>query len=143
MLTVSACFILQKSNRIGIMAEAVKSYILNYLRDGTAVGIVSFNAGSQLLANMTDITSTTVRDELASKVPTTTALKTAIADGLQTCQQVSKHFSFFVYEMFCNGFETKAWFTECRLHTSNFNLSLRLLSGATLHSKRNFSIAYI
>ena len=116
MLTVSACFILQKSNRIGIMAEAVKSYILNYLRDGTAVGIVSFNAGSQLLANMTDITSTAVRDELASKVPTTTALKTAIADGLQTCQQVSKH-SVIFYQMFCNGFEAKASLTLfCFIH---------------------------
>ena len=70
------------------MAESVHSYIANYLRNGTAVGIVSFSSSSRERAPMTVITSSAVRDDLVSKVPTSASGSTAIGEGLETCQTV-------------------------------------------------------
>lgn len=71
------------------MASAVKSYITNYLRNNTAVGIVSFSSKGTKLAPMTLITGSEVRDYLNKKVPTTAGGYTAIGAGLQLCQTVS------------------------------------------------------
>lgn len=79
----------QTNNRIGIMASSVKSYIINHLRNETAVGIVSFESSSYELASMTEITDSNVRTELASKVPNSTGGGTGIGSGLELCQNVS------------------------------------------------------
>ena len=70
------------------MSEVVQSYILNYLRDGTAVGIVSFDGTANLLSGMLGLTSPYIRQSLASRVPTTANGGTGIGAGLQLCQQV-------------------------------------------------------
>lgn len=70
------------------MAASARSYLLNRLRNGTAVGIVSFHYFATQHAPMTEITSSAVRDDLASKVPRSTGGATAIGRGLQTCQTV-------------------------------------------------------
>ena len=71
------------------MSEVVQSYILNYLRDGTAVGIVSFDDAPYLHSGMLALTGSHIRKALASRVPTTTGGGTGIGAGLQLCQQVS------------------------------------------------------
>ena len=78
----------QANNKIGIMSDLAQSYILNYLRDGTAVSIVSFDSISHLLAPMTEITNSGVRANLAAKIPTKTFGGTGIGEGLDLCQQV-------------------------------------------------------
>ena len=70
------------------MSASVQSYIANYLRDGTAVGIVSFENNPKVLATMTDITSSAVRGDLVSRVPDRAYGGTGIGRGLQTCQTV-------------------------------------------------------
>ena len=70
------------------MSASVRSYIMNHLRNETAVGIVSFESDARELAPMTVITSPAVRNDLESKVPNRTYGLTAIGEGLQTCQTV-------------------------------------------------------
>ena len=71
------------------MSRLVQIYIEAYLRDNTAVGIVSFEDEATVLAQMTVITSPAVRGSLASKVPTTADGGTSIVAGLQKCQEVN------------------------------------------------------
>ena len=70
------------------MSLLVQIYIETYLRDNTAVGIVSFEDVATVLAPMTVITSPAVRGSLASKVPTTADGGTRIMAGLENCQGV-------------------------------------------------------
>ena len=93
--------IFQDYNRIGIMSESVQSYILNYLRDGTAVGIVSFNTAATTNAPMTELTGSAVRSDLASKVPTVADGGTGIAHGLQRCQSVNIYLLYVADSLFC------------------------------------------
>lgn len=82
-------FIFQIEDRIGKVAKATKSYIKNYLRNGTAVGIVQFESNSHVLAPMTEVTGANVRDQLASKVPIHAGGGTGIGSGLNSCRSVS------------------------------------------------------
>ena len=76
-------------SRISVLEQSVKSYILNYLRHGTAVGIVSFQSVVNVLAEMTEITSPIVKQQLANKAPSSTNGGTGIGAGLQECHRVS------------------------------------------------------
>ncbi|XP_067930944.1 calcium-activated chloride channel regulator 1-like [Watersipora subatra] len=75
-------------NRITTMYEAVQLYILNTLRNGTAVGIVSFYDSVTLNADMTEITSDTVRESLKASVPIVTLDGTNVAAGINECQRI-------------------------------------------------------
>jgi len=70
------------------MSDAIKLYIHNYLRDGSAVGIVAFNTTAQILANMTVLSDDDVRKILSSVLPYTADGGTSILFGLQTCIKV-------------------------------------------------------
>jgi len=70
------------------MSDAVATYIHEYLRNGTAVGIVTFNSAATTLASMTVITNDQVRSNLASVLPQTASGGTSITSGLNTCIQV-------------------------------------------------------
>ena len=70
------------------MSRQVQIYIETYLRDNTAVGIVSFRDVATVHAPMTVITSSAVRESLASAVPTTADGGTSIVAGLEKCQEV-------------------------------------------------------
>ena len=70
------------------MSELAQSYIINYLRDGTAAAIVSFSFTAKVLASITEITDSSVRANLAAKIPTEAGGGTAIGDGLLLCQEV-------------------------------------------------------
>ena len=70
------------------MSRQVQIYIEAYLKDQTAVGIVSFQDYATVHAPMTVITSSSVRASLASKVPTIADGGTSIIAGLQKCQEV-------------------------------------------------------
>ena len=72
------------------MSDLAQSYILNYLRDGTAAAVVSFEDDPHLLAPMTEISNSVVRANLASKIPTRTLGGTGIGAGLLLCQEVRK-----------------------------------------------------
>ena len=70
------------------MSLLVQIYIETYLRNDTAVGIVSFKNAATVHAPMTVITSPAVKSSLASKVPTSASGGTSIMAGLQQCQKV-------------------------------------------------------
>ena len=70
------------------MSRLVQIYIEAYLRDNTAVGIVSFNYVATIHAPMTVITSPAIRRNLASKVPSTADGGRSIVAGLEKCQKV-------------------------------------------------------
>ena len=70
------------------MSHLVQIYIEAYLKNQTAVGIVSFQSYATVLAPMTVIDSPAVRGSLASKVPTTADGGTRIMAGLEKCQGV-------------------------------------------------------
>ena len=70
------------------MSRLVQIYIEAYLKDQTAVGIVSFQDYATVHAPMTVITSSSVRASLASKVPSTADGGTSIIAGLHKCQEV-------------------------------------------------------
>jgi len=70
------------------MSGAVATYINEYLRNGTAAGIVTFNNAARTLASMTVITNDQVRTNLASVLPQTAGGGTSITSGLNTCIQV-------------------------------------------------------
>ena len=72
------------------MSDLAQSYVLNYLRDGTAAAVVSFEDDPHLLAPMTEISNSVVRANLASKIPTRTLGGTGIGAGLLLCQEVRK-----------------------------------------------------
>ena len=67
------------------MEIAVKKYIKYYLNPGSLVGIVSFSTSATQLAPMTEITSDSVRESLASLVPSTASGGTSIGSGLSEC----------------------------------------------------------
>ncbi|XP_067930953.1 calcium-activated chloride channel regulator 1-like [Watersipora subatra] len=77
-----------RAKRIAVMSQAVKLYLMTYIRDGSAVGIVSFNDTAMIDANMTLITSQSEREGLISKVPTRADGDTNIAAGISTCQKI-------------------------------------------------------
>ena len=66
----------------------MKIYIEAYLQNQTAVGIVSSQSNATILAPMTVITTTAVRRNLTSCVPTTGGGGSNITAGLQQCQEV-------------------------------------------------------
>ncbi|XP_067930458.1 calcium-activated chloride channel regulator 4-like [Watersipora subatra] len=76
------------NDRITTMSEAVQLYIMSYLRDGTAVGIVSFSDFAFLHADMTEVTSDEVKESLRASVPTQTIGGTNIAAGIYECQRI-------------------------------------------------------
>jgi len=71
-----------------MISEIVAIYIQEYLRNGTAAGIVSFNYVAKTLAGMTVVTNEKVRTDLASVLPQTASGGTSITSGLNTCIQV-------------------------------------------------------
>ena len=70
------------------MSSVAQSYIINYLRDGTAAAIVSFSFTAKVLASITEITDSSVRENLAAKIPTEAGGGTGIGYGLLLCQEV-------------------------------------------------------
>ncbi|XP_067930954.1 calcium-activated chloride channel regulator 1-like [Watersipora subatra] len=84
---------MQTSDRITTMSEAVQLYILSYLRNGTAVGIVSFSTFAYVEAYMTEITSDAVRENLRAAVPTEVKSSTNIERGLDECQQILRDYT--------------------------------------------------
>lgn len=70
------------------MRAAVSSYLLNHLPDGTIVAVTEFSSSASQLAPMTNITSVTVRNYLASTVPSTTGGGTNIGSGMELCREV-------------------------------------------------------
>ncbi|XP_067929460.1 calcium-activated chloride channel regulator 4A-like [Watersipora subatra] len=81
------------SDRIGKMANTVSVYIMTYLRNATAVGIVSFSDNAYLHADMTEISSTAVRSYLTSSVPRRTVGGTNIGAGLKECQRILRRYA--------------------------------------------------
>ncbi|XP_067930952.1 calcium-activated chloride channel regulator 4-like [Watersipora subatra] len=79
---------MRDNNRIVVMSEAVQLYIMSYMRNGSAVGIVSFNNTEILNADITELTSESVRASLITKVPTTARGRTNIGAGLTKCHQI-------------------------------------------------------
>ncbi|XP_067930957.1 calcium-activated chloride channel regulator 4-like [Watersipora subatra] len=75
-------------DRITTMSEAVQLYIMSFLKDGTAVGIVSFSDFAYLHADMTEVTSNEVKEILRAAVPTQTISGTNIAAGIYECQRI-------------------------------------------------------
>ncbi|XP_067930951.1 calcium-activated chloride channel regulator 1-like [Watersipora subatra] len=82
-----------REERIIVMSEAVQLYILSFLRNGSAVGIVSFASYDSLHADMTEITSRSVRERLMSNVPTQAGGGTNIADGLNQCKKILQQYT--------------------------------------------------
>jgi len=74
------------------MSDAMKIYIQDYLRNGSAVGIVAFNSVAHILANMVVVSDDDVREVLSSVLPYTASGGTSILSGLQTCIAVSAVF---------------------------------------------------
>ena len=70
------------------MADSASVYISTYLREGTAVGIVSFSNSAYLHADMREITSSADRSVLVSALPRSAAGGTNIEVGLKECQRV-------------------------------------------------------
>ena len=70
------------------MSQSVKIYIEAFLRNQTAVGIVSFNSTATLHAPMTALTNSTVRKKLSTKVPASSSGGTSISAGLNKCHKV-------------------------------------------------------
>ena len=89
------------------MSQTVQSLILNYLRNGTAVGIVAFNDDPYVLSPMTDLDSPDIRTTVASRVPGIADGNTGIGGGLRECQKVSPPINNFQFCMF----EMKPYFT--------------------------------
>ncbi|XP_067930967.1 calcium-activated chloride channel regulator 4A-like [Watersipora subatra] len=88
------CFCLDVSpsmntnDRFRTMTEAVQLYIMSFLREGTAVGIVSFSYSAHLRADMAEVTSDEVKESLRAAVPTQTSGGTNIAAGIYECQRI-------------------------------------------------------
>ena len=72
------------------MAVNARYYISNYLRNGTAVGVVSFAEIPKKLAEMSAITNDETRANLEAVIPNITEFSSAagISDGLWMCQKV-------------------------------------------------------
>ncbi|XP_067929386.1 calcium-activated chloride channel regulator 1-like [Watersipora subatra] len=81
------------ANRIGTMADSASAYILTYLREGTAVGIVSFQSSAYLHADMTEITSSRDRSDLISALPRSAGGGTNIEVGLDECQRILRNYA--------------------------------------------------
>lgn len=73
------------------MSAAVSSYILNHLPDGTIVALTEFESSAHELANMTNITDDSVRDQLVDVLPTFASGGTNIGAGMELCRQVGIH----------------------------------------------------
>ena len=70
------------------MSQSVKIYIEAFLRNKTAVGIVSFNSAATLHAPMTVLTNSAARKRLSAKVPASSSGGTSISAGLNECHKV-------------------------------------------------------
>ncbi|XP_067930947.1 calcium-activated chloride channel regulator 1-like [Watersipora subatra] len=81
------------ANRIGTMADSASVYILTYLRNGTAVGIVSFESSADLLADMKEISSSADRSFLISALPRSASGGTNIEAGLNECQRILRNYA--------------------------------------------------
>ena len=79
------------------MSHLVQIYIEAYLKEQTAVGIVSFQSYATVLAPMTVIASSAERGSLASKVPTIADGGTSIIAGLEQCQGVRIKYLLYFY----------------------------------------------
>ena len=71
------------------MSTATASYIRSHLPDGTLVAITVFESSAYEEAGLTNITDDTVREDLASVLPTHASGGTNIGDGMELCRQVS------------------------------------------------------
>lgn len=71
------------------MASSMKLYIQTYLRNGTALGIVTFASSATTKLAMTSLSSSSARSAAVSRVPTIAKGGTGIGGGLQKCQTVS------------------------------------------------------
>ncbi|XP_067930955.1 calcium-activated chloride channel regulator 4A-like [Watersipora subatra] len=80
-------------DRITIMSKGVQTYILSYLRNGTAIGIVTFSSSATVHSNMTEITSDFVRERLAAVVPTVANGVTNIEAGIGQCLAILKEYT--------------------------------------------------
>jgi len=74
------------------ISEAVSTYVHEYLRNGTAAGVVTFNHVATTLAGMRVITNEQVRTDLVSVLPQTANGGTSITSGVNTCIQVCTKF---------------------------------------------------
>ncbi|XP_067929384.1 calcium-activated chloride channel regulator 1-like isoform X2 [Watersipora subatra] len=81
------------ANRIGAMTDSASVYILTYLREGTAVGIVSFESSAHLHADMREITSSADRSYLISALPRSAGGGTNIEIGLNECRRILRNYA--------------------------------------------------
>ncbi|XP_064629618.1 calcium-activated chloride channel regulator 4A-like isoform X2 [Lineus longissimus] len=66
-----------------MMQQAADNYILNIIRNGSYVGIVSFESSASTRLNMTRIQSIKDRKDVAHYIPKTTGGKTGIGTGMR------------------------------------------------------------
>ncbi|XP_067929388.1 calcium-activated chloride channel regulator 1-like isoform X2 [Watersipora subatra] len=75
------------------MADSASVYISAYLKEGTAVGIVSFQSSAYLHADMREITSSADRSDLISALPRSAGGGTNIEVGLNECQRILRNYA--------------------------------------------------
>nr|XP_054756299.1 calcium-activated chloride channel regulator 1-like [Lytechinus pictus] len=75
-------------NRFDRMIQSSTDYIMNVIPEGSKLGIVVFGSTSEIRANLTDVTDTPSRQNLASALPPTVTGSTCIGCGILSGIQV-------------------------------------------------------